>query len=69
MVKKKKKKNQKSNCKYYLQDLEKQRKISLFFCVSKKNCRIHSDLKKFSILNMAKLKNPQKIIALKKSKP
>lgn len=33
MVKKKKKKNQKSNCKYYLQDLEKQRKISLFFCI------------------------------------
>lgn len=31
MVKKKKKKNQKSNCRYCLRDLEKQRKISLFF--------------------------------------
>lgn len=36
MVKKKKKKNQKSNCKYYLQDLEKQRKISLVFASPKR---------------------------------
>lgn len=68
MVKKKKKKNQKSNCKYYLQDLEKQRKFRCFLRLQKE-LQNPFRLKKIQHIRYDEVENPQKIIALKKSKP
>lgn len=66
---KKKKKNQKSNCKYYLQDLEKQQKNFAGFLRLQKELQNPFRLKKIQHIRYDEVENPQKIIALKKSKP